>query len=253
MLDDPQQPNIIPRHHQLYLSLRELIFDGTFAVGRPMPSEIKLAERFGMSRVTVRKTLETLQGEGIIERRHGAGTFPVSNTAMRPRAARPEPYLQYITTASRDYQHELVEFQHIPTPHFLDSSEVAFGKVVLMIVRVATTEKKPIHVITSYTSASVSDFISKRDLGNRPIVEILKESGVEIGTSQLTISACAAGATEATQLGVPISSPLIRSDRVTTTGERPIDLNIVRSRPDLFRYGFAMDQSSGFLRSVLPG
>jgi GntR family transcriptional regulator len=252
MFDDPRQSNIIPRHHQLYLSLRELIFDGTFAIGRPMPSEIKLAKRFGMSRVTVRKTLETLQGEGIIERRHGAGTFPISNAVKQDRSARSEPYLQYITTASREYQHDLVEFQHVPTPHFLDSSENAFGKVVLMIVRVAKIEKKPIHVITSYTSASVSDFIAKRDLGNHPTIEILKNSGVEIDNSQLTIGACAAGAFEAAQLGVPISSPLIRSDRVTSTGGRPIDLNIVRSRPDLFRYGFAMDESNGFLRSVLP-
>lgn len=61
----------------LYRALKnricEQIYRGIYADGENLPPERLIAERFGMSRVTVRKALSLLEGEGVIERVQGSG------------------------------------------------------------------------------------------------------------------------------------------------------------------------------------
>ena len=56
--------------------IRVLMLDGTFPPGEPLPSERHLAERFGVSRGSIRDALRTLETIGLLETRHGQGTFP---------------------------------------------------------------------------------------------------------------------------------------------------------------------------------
>lgn len=51
------------------------IFNGTYKDGESIPSERILAQTYSMSRATVRKALEILEGDGIIERTLGKGTI----------------------------------------------------------------------------------------------------------------------------------------------------------------------------------
>src|SRR6202023_1762106 len=55
--------------------IAELMLDGTFPAGDPLPSERHLAERFGVSRGSIRDALRTLETIGLVETRHGQGTF----------------------------------------------------------------------------------------------------------------------------------------------------------------------------------
>jgi GntR family transcriptional repressor for pyruvate dehydrogenase complex len=56
--------------------IRMLILDGTFPPAQPLPSERLLAERFGVSRGSIRDALRMLEMIGLLETRHGQGTFP---------------------------------------------------------------------------------------------------------------------------------------------------------------------------------
>ena len=56
--------------------IRMMILDGTFAAGRPLPAERPLAERFGVSRGSIRDAFRTLETIGLLVTRHGQGTFP---------------------------------------------------------------------------------------------------------------------------------------------------------------------------------
>ena len=49
--------------------------EGVFQAGDRLPSEMKMAERFGISRETWRASLELLRREGVIYSKHGVGTF----------------------------------------------------------------------------------------------------------------------------------------------------------------------------------
>lgn len=64
--------------------LREKIMDGTFAMNKKIPSENKLAEKFGYSRQTVRQAIGILVSEDLLVRAQGSGTY-VSRHAAKIR------------------------------------------------------------------------------------------------------------------------------------------------------------------------
>lgn len=58
--------------------LERLILDGGLAPGQKIPSERQLAARLQVSRAIIREALHELQGRGVIETRHGKGSFVAS-------------------------------------------------------------------------------------------------------------------------------------------------------------------------------
>lgn len=67
----------------IYLQLREIvrskIEEGEYLPGTAIPSENKLAENFGINRLTVRNAVDALVNEGLLQRVQGKGVFVVGN------------------------------------------------------------------------------------------------------------------------------------------------------------------------------
>lgn len=65
----------LPLYDQIERNLRELIMSGVLKTGTNVPSEWELAELYGVSRLTVRKSLDELVRQHWLSKRHGVGTF----------------------------------------------------------------------------------------------------------------------------------------------------------------------------------
>lgn len=63
-----------PKYRQLQRLLAELVA-AELGPGDRLPSERELMGRFGVSRATVRQAIDALEREGLLERRHGSGTY----------------------------------------------------------------------------------------------------------------------------------------------------------------------------------
>ena len=91
--------------------IRRLIVDGAFPAGRALPSERVLARRFGVSRGSVRDAFRMLEILGLLEMRHGQGTFPRELSVDRlvtPLAA--------VLTSRPDLQGELMDMRRMFEP-----------------------------------------------------------------------------------------------------------------------------------------
>lgn len=60
---------------ELAESLRARIMDGEFTPGSRLPSETAISESYGVSRVTVRTAVKLLESQGLVNVRHGSGTY----------------------------------------------------------------------------------------------------------------------------------------------------------------------------------
>ncbi|GAA3337866.1 hypothetical protein GCM10020358_15800 [Amorphoplanes nipponensis] len=60
---------------QLADLLRDQIQSGELAPGRPLPSELRLAQEYGLSRTTVRQAIGQLRTEGLVTVDRPRGTF----------------------------------------------------------------------------------------------------------------------------------------------------------------------------------
>src|SRR5690242_8139369 len=65
----------VPLYHQLQAVLKAEIDSRKWQADEQLPNEAKLAERFGVSKITVRQALQQLADLGYIRREHGRGTF----------------------------------------------------------------------------------------------------------------------------------------------------------------------------------
>jgi GntR family transcriptional regulator, arabinose operon transcriptional repressor len=77
---DPNDP--MPRYYQIYTFLLDRIQSGEFAPARAIPTERDLGEEYGVSRITVIKSLDMLERDGYVVRQQGRGTF-VTDSAER--------------------------------------------------------------------------------------------------------------------------------------------------------------------------
>lgn len=69
--------------HDLVNALTQQILRGDLSAGQKLPPEIAIVSEHGVSRTVVREALSKLQAAGLVETRHGVGTFvleqPVSS------------------------------------------------------------------------------------------------------------------------------------------------------------------------------
>lgn len=91
--------------------IRVLILDGTFPPGRPLPGERSLAERFGVSRGSIRDAFHTLETIGLLVTRHGQGTFPQELDVGRLVAP-----LASVLSYRNDLQDELMDVRRMFEP-----------------------------------------------------------------------------------------------------------------------------------------
>jgi len=77
----PHVPNSVAK--SLALRLRAQILVGEYQEGQRLPAERFLSEEFDVSRTTLRRALDILEGSGLIARRPGSGTFVSHRTQIR--------------------------------------------------------------------------------------------------------------------------------------------------------------------------
>lgn len=98
----PDFDSSVPLYIQLKRKFAQAIQNGIWLPGNTLPSERYLSEALNVSRITIRKTLELLLQDGLVERHQGVGTFvkqrieqPVSvltgfSEEMQARGLKPE-------------------------------------------------------------------------------------------------------------------------------------------------------------------
>ncbi|MFC0436140.1 GntR family transcriptional regulator [Kutzneria buriramensis] len=72
-----------PPYLQVARALREQILSGELAEGNTFPSARKIAQDFGLAHATAARVIKTLQDEGLVASRPGAGTVVTRNSLHR--------------------------------------------------------------------------------------------------------------------------------------------------------------------------
>lgn len=85
MVGDPEAGLPLPPRPKLSArvagELRTQLLAGAYPPGRKLPTENRLAERFGVSRTVVREALAALAADGLVEARQGAGVFAIAKAS----------------------------------------------------------------------------------------------------------------------------------------------------------------------------
>jgi GntR family transcriptional regulator len=185
--------------------------------GSVLPSEAEMSVEFGASRVTVRRALELVREEGLIAARQGFGWF-VATEPVRQSLESLGTIESEVEGVGKLSERKIAEFGFEHPPERV--AKVLGDGEVLHVKRVNLADGEPFAVVTVWCPAELGAHLSRRDVERRPFYELLD---VELHGASQTIGADLADAEAAELLGVPIGSPVLRCQRVTTARSgRPV-------------------------------
>lgn len=227
----------VPLYHQIYLQLREEITSGERGHGTRMPTEQELSAQFNVSRITARRALDELAENHLVERKRRVGTLVTFRSPVKPIQGDIEQALDTLLSFGRSTKVKLLEVEKVPArPPIDEALEVPVNTEILRVVRVRWTEDNPVGYFISYIPASLGVRMTRSALSSTPMLALLEEAGVHIGSARQTISATLADATLAPALQVDIGSPILRVSRtVLDTNGKPVQHILAQYRPDLYQ------------------
>jgi GntR family transcriptional regulator len=201
------------RYQQIADELRGRVLSGEYAPGRMLPSESEMSEEFDASRVTVRRALEMLREEGLVDARQGFGWFVPGDPVRQPlgRLATIEEQMEASGVVS---QRRILEFAFERAPK--DVAKVLGTQQVLRVKRVNMADGEPFAIVTVWCPAELGQHLSRRDVEQSPFYELLD---VPLQGATQTIGADAASPADAAILQVPAGSPVLHCKRITSNTE----------------------------------
>ena len=207
------------RYREIANALRERAERGEFGAGRLLPSEAELSAAYGASRVTIRRALELLRDEGLLDARQGLGWF-VAGDPLRQSLGVLETIERQLAASGRAPERRILEFAFANADARVRA--ILGVEQVLRVRRLNLADGEPFARVTVWCPAELAADISRADVERAPFYELLD---VPLGGATQTIGAAAASASDARLLEIPEGSPVLRCERIT---------HDARGRPVLF-------------------
>jgi len=228
-----------PLYHQLQNLLKAEIESGKWLPDEQLPNETKLAERFGVSKITVRQALQELSDLGYIRREHGRGTF----VARRKFDEGPRELTSFTEEMKR---HDVVASSRILSQVVIEADARVSGALglapqssVFVLKRVRLSDGEPVTLQTAHIPAAFVPGLVVDE--GASLYELLqKRYDLYPARARETYLASAADPESAEFLGIEAGSPVFAVERITMLpNERPFEFVQSVVRGD--RYSIVLD------------
>jgi GntR family transcriptional regulator len=201
----------------LYLQVKDMlvhrIVSGAWKPGAAIPNEIELSRELGISVGTVRKALDEMEGERLISRRQGRGTF-VIDQASDECAVR---FSNIHTPEGIRIAGDVASCEIVPaTANAAEAQKLQLrsAESVLRLHRVRTYDGRPLMVEESTVPQSRFPGLAQESDVSSSIVVLAQRFGMFLARAQERISVEPADSETASALKVEKGTPLLKLDSV---------------------------------------
>lgn len=227
----------LPLYYQLMDIIIEKIESGELKEHDKLPSERELCEMYNVSRTTVRQTLQELEKENYIYKKHGKGTYVapkvIDQSLVKFYSFTEEMKKLNKTPSSKVLEFELISCDSQLAKH-LDTQE---GVRLYKITRLRLADHEPMLYETSYLPLSRFPNLQAEQLETTPMYTLFREIyQATITKAKERFRAVPTAKKEAELLQIPVGSPSLLIERKTYERETVIEYTVTIARGDKFTY-----------------
>lgn len=236
------QNNAIPLHIQLKELIEARVTNGIYS--DQIPSERKFMEKYNVSRSTVREAINLLVQEGILEKRHGKGTFvslkPIhdwlgnlSSTTETIRQMGMKPGAKLMT-------------HHKMTPSTYIQERTGFEEAYF-IKRVRYADDIPIGIERHYYPVAIGEELIQYDLDNATLYDLVEnELGIQFAEANQTIKSGPLLNEDKGYLEIPPESHVLIAERVIKNqAGQIIEMEEAFYRSDMYTFKLNLSRKFG--------
>ncbi len=233
-------------YNRIAAALRDQILAGSWQGSNQLPTERELCDQFQTSRITIRRALQTLEEEQLVERHQGVGTFIKSNPERKIPLLTSD-YFGSIQTHAPDLSRTLEYLRTAKADE--DSAKrlgLNIGEAVLEAVRIDRLRDTP---IATDKVVVVEKFADRLDMVHFAEMNFLslwaRKQRIELDYCTQSIEATMAEKSIAAYLGIKSGDFVLKETNVVTVmGGIPAGLFVTHYRHDVFRFESTIDLKS---------
>ncbi len=212
----------------LYIQIRERILEqiknNEIRTGDKLPTEEEIARDTGVSRLTVRRAMDDLVAEGLLQRIRGKGTFVVSRRMAR-HYSRLTSFYEEAAEQGLKPSSKLLSYSVISAPsHLAARLHVEPGAQVHSIRRLRMLDQDPVAVHQVYIPCYLLQELEIQELEEQSLYKIYQQNKTPVRWARQRIEAHLANKEMAEFLGLEVGAPMLYIECVTyTDDDRPLE------------------------------
>lgn len=201
----------LPLHLTISEKLREQILSGQIQAGEQLPSEHQLIDRFGVSRITVRRAISNLVHQGLVVARQGKGVFVKEQRKVTYSLSSPLVFFE--ADMSRQGIRSAIEnlvFEPVLAPvevqqalRLTDAQATVYLQKKLLVL-----DDRAVAIDITYILAELGERLAE-ELQQQMTFPVLEKNGVTIEQIEATLECTRADAETSRYLNVPLGDPLL--------------------------------------------
>lgn len=225
------------KYQQLARQIAQELLGSVWRDQAELPSELRLQQRYGVSRTTVRRALAVLQQQGLLEKSQGRVSRMANAILVKPLSELADFHTLVLATGKTP-KTQVLAFElsegNLQTDVYFESE--ADDPVLLRRRRLV--DRQPVVYQRVFMPHLVWGLLQRRALEDASLYQLMaQELDMPIVSVTDVVSACVANDEVARALNVPVGEVLIQADRLGW-GERSKVLEVSRAfvRPESFRF-----------------
>jgi len=221
-----------PLYRQLADILREPIVSGAFPVGGELPKEAVIAERFGVSLITVRQALRDLEADGLIKKRSAK---PAVVTSAAPPVTLSWTFKNFADMAAftKDAALKVKSYKKEVSPLLQRHFGLKEGFCLRSMLVVGKQRKAQ---ITTYFPPDIGGQFKKEDFNDVLIFRaVQRRLNIRMAVAHCTVRAEIADDDVAADLGVAKGSAILAVEMLYQSADQQnVEFSIARHPADIF-------------------
>ncbi|MEM1380635.1 MAG: GntR family transcriptional regulator [Pseudomonadota bacterium] len=242
--DDIHPSSGTPLYQQVYDLLRGHIVSGRLKLHDRLPAEQELTQLLGISRITAKRAMQELALAGLVRRQRGIGTVVTYDASAPVVKGQFNTLIEGLTRMGLDTDVRLLDVTvGVASPAIAEALQLQPDDTVQRIVRLRYLDGQPFSHLITYIPEDIADGYDQGDLATESLLALLEQAGHRPVSADQTISATAAEAPVATNLGVTPGAPLLKIHRIMRNKDgRPVQDLTAHYRADRFAYQMTLSR-----------